>query len=156
MKKQLEAPLYLQIAGIPIQVQTNFPFYHDYLQGYYSKVLLAEKKSPKVIIRVIWDEERFSKRLQYAREDEDFVQVGTHTFRSSDKVVTFQKVAKRKKAVMEFQRKEDRVELTVFFNWKRFKDDLRYHLSSKKTYATFFQITYPILYYPLFWYLEFF
>ena len=82
--------------------------------------------------------------------------IGPSTFAGRGRMLTIRKVNKRRKVFFDYKLAPKEISLNTVLRKKAFKDFIRYNLLSKAEEELFFTITYPALYYPLFWYLEYF
>ena len=150
--------LFLQIAGLKIKVKTNYFRYYNYLSLYFKKIILPERREANfdIEIDVYWLKKNLKYHIAEIKKTDKFFEIGTNTFIARHRGVTIRKVGKRKKMIFDFTVKDKKFCLKVVIQRKILKDVMRYGLLGKSETEIFFAFTYPILYYPVFWYLEYF
>ena len=158
MMKENKYTLTLRMGGLILQLNTNYVIYFNYLKTYFGKVEVAGdcQKNHHVCINIHLQNESFNKDFSRLKESFDGVMIGPSTFVAKDRVVTIRKVNKKRKILFDYKIKGEELHLTAYLCRKAFKDFVRYNIFGKAQDDLFFFITYPILYYPVFWYLEYF
>jgi len=147
--------LFLQFGALKIRVRTNRSDYFDYLKMYFGGIQSAEEPYHLDLdITASWEGSNWNSLLSSLVKDEAFLQIGDNTFLSRTKVVTLKKIGRRHKVLLEFEQKGRQLFVNAHFPWKGLKDSFRHTFLSRAKEEVFFALTYPLVYYPAFWYLE--
>lgn len=140
----------INLHAINLDINTNYSYYHDYLKLHFNKVLL-KSNSPKTQIKV---DIQWRKEALGFLDNKNSEKIAANTFLGKDQVCTTRKISKRKKVMFLFNLKDNIMTVKAQTRFKAFKDTLRYKIFKKPQEGFFFELTYPLIYYPLFWYLE--
>ncbi|MCM8774536.1 MAG: hypothetical protein NC820_07385 [Candidatus Omnitrophica bacterium] len=144
--------LVIRIHNIRVKIITNYPKYYDYLCLHFGKVILSEQVDDcQVEVSAYWQTDDLNLDV-----NTDMIQIGANTLRDENGIYTIRKIGRRKKVKLNFYIKDNKLYLKANFQRKPLKDKLRYDIFGQSQEAHFFEITYPLIYYPLFWYLEYF
>jgi hypothetical protein len=150
--------LCLNIAKLKVKIVTNYTKYYDYLRAYFDQIILSQdfEDDFDIGINALWQQEGWGNYLKQLKESGNFADLGANTLIDEKKIVTIRKIGRKKKIIFDFQAEEARLYLKAILRWKVFKDTLRYSIFGKSQEDWFFQVSFPIIYYPVFWYLEYF
>jgi len=158
MAQEGKYTLVLKLGGLTVEVNTNYQRYFNYLNTYFDKVAVAAgaKIQPHIRVDASWQDSSFNKNFSSLKKSLDSFAIGPSTFVADNRVVTIRKVDKRKKILFDSRIEGESFYASAVFHRKIYKDMFRYLILGKAEEELFFTITYPILYYPVFWYLEYF
>ncbi|MFC1658191.1 hypothetical protein ACFL1D_02270 [Candidatus Omnitrophota bacterium] len=150
--------LYLDVARLKVKLSTNYAKYYDYLRSYFEPVISSRDFTDDFDIEAnaFWQKGQESSYLKELKRSGNFADVGANTLINEKKIVTIRKIEKKKKVIFDFKASERKLYLKAILRWKVFKDAIRYGIFGKSEEDWFFSVTFPVLYYPLFWYLEYF
>ena len=139
-----------QIHKLNLNITTNYPDYEKYLLAHFNRVLIEDSSdSANIDIEAKW----LSKPDILSSENFK-TKIAANTYTAKAKVATTRKIARRKKVQFLFKLDSDRLSVKAQVRTKPFKDMMRYKVFAKPQESFFFELTYPVIYYPLFWYLE--
>lgn len=155
MKEALNS-LALKFPHASIEIKTNYPQYHRYLKSYFGDIEDRECKDFDIKVEAYWESSKplWKDHLSGLKRDRDFLQIGGNTFINDKRVVTVRKIMRKIKVVYDFSFYNNKIHLKVFVLNKPLKNFIKYRLMNSYEEEIFFELTYPLLYYPLFWFLE--
>lgn len=150
--------LFLNIANLKIKISTNYLKYYNYLNLYFDKIITTQNFEDEFDIEIdaCWQKDSLGSYLGELKKGNSFFEIGANTIIDKKRIASIKKIGKRKKVVFDFRLENKKIYLKSIIRRKVFKDAIRYNMLGKAEEEQFFSLTYPILYYPLFWYLEYF
>ena len=150
--------LSLNIAKLRVKIATNYGKYYNYLNLYFDKIILPQdfEDDFDIQINAYWQKGSWGNYLEEFKKSNNFLDIGANTILDKKRIVTIRKVGKRKKVTFDFNSENKKFYLKAIMRRKILKDAIRYGILSKPEEDWFFSITFPVLYYPVFWYLEYF
>ena len=150
--------IFLKINGVKIKVTTSYSKYHDYLCSYFNKVIVDSKDSQDQDIEIIadWKKDFLGNNPLGISIKEGANAIGANTFISAGGISAIKKIGRKKKVKLDFKLKESKLTLWATSRSKAIKDKLRYDIFRWPQEPYFFELTFVLIYYPLFWYLEYF
>jgi len=140
----------VNLGSAAINITTNYSRYYNYLYSHFSKTIL--KKNPdnfNIEAEIKWIKSALG--LEYNKEHK---RIAANTFLAEDAIGTIRKIEKKKKVKFIFGLKDDKITVKAQTQRKPIKDTFRYKILAKPQESFFFALTYPLVYYPLFWSLE--
>jgi hypothetical protein len=143
--------LTISIRDLNIKITTDYPRYYEYLINHFKRVICESRADPDIVIDASWQ-----KSLSNVALTDDAVSIGANTILSDRHVVTSRKIGRKKKVRFAFSLKDKTLFVEALSQFKPFKDTFRYTLLHTPQDNFFFELTYPVVYYPVFWYLEYF
>ncbi|MBD3263991.1 MAG: hypothetical protein GF375_02670, partial [Candidatus Omnitrophica bacterium] len=144
--------VYIKVHKVRIKITTNYEPYFRYLRLHFNKVILPGGNSDfDISICADW----VTQPLKLASSAE-VDRIAANTLMGKGKVATIRKIKKRKKVKMEFELQDKKLFLRAESRFKAFKDTLRYKIFNQPQESYFFELTYALVYYPLFWYAQYF
>jgi hypothetical protein len=153
MKQELK----LTIQDIKIRVSTNNLAYYNYLRLHFSKVIVAEYDGGcDLEINAGWKSDFWGKNPPRLETSEGMSAIGANTFLGDGHIATLRKIGRKRKVWLSYTLEKGKLRLNAFSHIKTFKDSLRYNILKQPQESYFFELTYPLIYYPLFWYIEYF
>jgi hypothetical protein len=150
-------PIILEFCDTKIKLNINYQNYFRYLNFYFQNLILKDDniKDIDIDVDIIWDNFNWAQSWQEVKKTGSFKTIGANTLLDKNRLVTFRKFAKRNKIFLDLTRLENEsFKATISLRRQPLKDFFRYKLGRKSQESLFFELTYPLLYYPLFWYLE--
>jgi hypothetical protein len=147
-------PLFLNFSKAIVKVSTNYPDYYRYLSSYFEKIILSESPYFDLEIKANWQKGSLNKHLSKIKVKGYFSKIGGNTLLSGNRVATIKKIEARKKVLFDIEVKDNKYYVNNIVNHKGFKDTIRYKIFKKPQEGLFFSLTYPMLYYPMFFRLE--
>jgi len=158
MAQKEKYALALKLGGLTVEISTNYQRYFNYLKTYFDKVIVTSPslQSPHIRVSVCWQDSSFNKNFSELKNSLNGFTIGPGTLVAGNRIVTVRKINKRKKALFDSRLEGDNFHASVVFRRKIYKDMFRYMMLGKAEEELFFTITYPVLYYFVFWYLEYF
>lgn len=155
MKASRQQALSLRIRDINIKITTDDQRYYDYLRLYFNKVLLTSSLSDASIdICACWQRDLWGRCPPRPILPEGLQTFGANKHVGANRIVTVKKIDRKKKVLLDFWLKKDKLSLKAISHFKVIADTLRYDALGKPLEPYFFELTYVLVYYPLFWYLE--
>ena len=152
-----EGELTIAICGVSIKINTNYPDYYRYLQAYFKDIILASGVSqPQIEIQANWVMDFWGRHPLRINIDNQMHTIGANTAVGPNRVLTLRKFLRKKKIIFDIKLEGQRLTLKAVSHKKVLKDKLYYDVLGKSQESYFFEVTYPLVYYPLFWYLEYF
>lgn len=150
--------LILRFNPIRLKISTNYGAYYAYLSRYFEKILVKspENSAIDIEVRVLWEDKGFKDHCVALGSYESCSLIGANTWLDKDRIVTTRKVGKKRKVIFDVSLKSNHIKALALIQKKTFKDFMRYSVLGKPQEEWFFTLTYPCLYYPLFWFLEYF
>ena len=140
----------INLGGLKINITTDYSEYYDYLCTHFSKTILTNNPSNfDIETEIKWIDSTLS-----LEEDKKQKRIAANTFLTEDTIGTIRKIGKKKKVKFIFGLKKDKITVKAQTQYKPLKDTFRYRILAKPQESFFFALTYPLVYYPLFWYLE--
>ncbi len=147
--------LYLEFNKIRLKIKTNYGNYYDYLRLYFKDIIREDFKDGfHVSIEARWQRDDFKNYMSAVRGSQDVSAISANTLTGKNRIVTVRKIAKKTKILFDFREEREKIYLMTLTRKKPLKDFLRYNVCGKAEEELFFEITYPIIYYSLFWYQE--
>jgi len=144
--------IYIKINKIKVKVSTNYDFYFRYIKLHFNKVIIPSGGDDfDISISADW----VSSSLKLKTEGQAS-KIAANTVMGPNKITTIRKIKKRKKVKISFELKGKRLMLSAESRFKAFKDTLRYRVLNQPQDSYFFELTYALVYYPVFWYLGYF
>ncbi len=148
--------LTLNIANTHLQIKTDNSRYYDFLSVFFSRVIVAESpQRPDVELEFVWSDKSPMKHLIEARERDHLNEIGISTARGDRSIFSIRKIERKQKVAFYARVHDNHFALKVQFKDKSFKDFWQYKVLRKPFDEWFFNLTYHLVYYPLFWYLEY-
>ncbi|MCA9398692.1 MAG: hypothetical protein KC618_03000 [Candidatus Omnitrophica bacterium] len=144
----------LNFAGLNVSLTTNFPGYYSYLSDYFEKIISSETSAQHIHITFDWSEESLNTYLGGLKASGRFTTIGANTLTADNEVATVRKLERKWKVLFHIRQAEEKLTLVVKFPKKPVKDFFRFGPFQRRPDEFFFMLTYYVLYYPLFWYLE--
>ena len=145
----------IQIQGIKIRLTTNYQAYYDYFRLHFNKALMAfGPDKPKIEISAEWKMDLWGKHSPRLEKNDLLHAIGANTLIGEGRISAIRKVGKKRKLWLDYTLEKDRLILKAASHRKIIKDNMRYALLRQPQEPIFFELTYPLVYYPLFWYLE--
>ena len=150
--------IFLKICGIKIKLSTNYIKYYNYLNLYFDKIIPSQDfgNDFDVEIEACWQKDSLGSYLGEFKKNGVSFEIGANTVIGKKRIASIKKIGKKKKVLFDFNLEDKKIYLKSIIRRKVFKDAIRYNIFGKAEEEQFFSLTYPILYYPLFWYLEYF
>ncbi|MFC1809089.1 hypothetical protein ACFL3D_03100 [Candidatus Omnitrophota bacterium] len=145
--------VFLKLCNVVIKVETNNKDYLQYLLFYFKDIVQDPAVVTEVELNLIvkWVSKRkWKEKLSDQRKN--MIAVGGHTF-VIDREVSFVRKIKRK-IIFSLISDSNHQNGYAYIIEKKAKDYVKYKLLRKPEEEFFFELTYPLIYYPLFWYLE--
>jgi len=146
--------LNIKIADTNVKITTNFKKYYDYLSVYFKSITNGSADSASVEVEFIWLDDTLSKQIERIKNENKMVAIGSNTLISDHRVVTIRKLERKWKVLFDGTMNKDKFILKAYFQRKPTKDFFRYGPLSKPQDEFYFMLTYHLVYYPLFWFLE--
>ena len=96
--------LCLDIAGLKVEISTNYARYYDYLELYFGQVISHQdsQQGPDIQIGAHWHKDSQDSYLRDLRKSSNFSDLGANTLTDGKRIVTARKVGKRKKVIFDF------------------------------------------------------
>ena len=150
--------LSLNIAKLKVKIDTNYDKYYNYLNLYFDKIIATGdfKDNFDIGIKAYWQSDPWGDHLAELRKSNNFFDIGANTLINKKRIATIRKIEKKKKVLFDFKTEDERFYLKAIMRRKIFKDTIRYSIFGRPQEDWFFSVTFPVLYYPVFWYLEYF
>ena len=146
----------LRFPNACISIDTNYPQYHRYLESYFEDIEGRECKDFDIQVEAYWESSKslWKGHSSSLRTNSGFLQIGSNTFINNKRIITVRKIMRKIKMVYDFGFYDKKIHLRVFILNKPLKNFIKYRLMNSYEEEIFFELTYPLLYYPLFWFLE--
>jgi hypothetical protein len=80
--------------------------------------------------------------------------IGANTLIGEGRISAIRKVGRKRKVWLNYAIEKNKLTLKAVSHRKIIKDNMRYNVLRQPQEPYFFELTYPLVYYPLFWYLE--
>ena len=146
----------IQIQNIKIKISTNYRPYYEYLRLHFNKVLLATGTGkPEIEISADWKMDLWGKHPPRVFEKKEGMRaIGANTLIGQQCISAIRKVGKKRKLWLNYTLENNKLSLEAVSHRKIFKDNMRHAVLRQPREPYFFELTYPLVYYPLFWYLE--
>jgi hypothetical protein len=147
----------IQIHKTKIRIKTNYPAYYDYLRFHFNKIILRdEKDNCQIDVNATWKVDFWGNHPPYIEKKEGMRAIGANTLIGSGCISTIRKVGKKTKLWLNYLLDKNKLILDASLHKKTIKDKMRYGILGQPPASYFFELTYPLVYYPLFWHLEYF
>ncbi|MDD3296599.1 MAG: hypothetical protein PHU64_04475 [Candidatus Omnitrophica bacterium] len=146
----------LKLQSVNIKIDTNNAAYSRYLKTCFANFTEQDNVSFEYNLKleVLWEDSGWKKYLKGVKTNKNFSVLGANTFLSDNRFLTVKKIGKSRKIIFDFKNESGQGVLRTIIRKKEFKDFFRYKILKKSQEEWFFSLTYPALYYPLFWHLE--
>ena len=146
----------LKLQNVNIKIDTNNSAYSRYLKTCFANFTEQDNVSFEYDLKleVLWEDSGWKKYLKGVKTNKNFSVLGANTFLSDSRFLTVKKIGKSRKIIFDFKNESGQGVLRTIIRKKEFKDFFRYRILKKSQEEWFFALTYPALYYPLFWHLE--
>ncbi|RKX93223.1 MAG: hypothetical protein DRP84_08770 [Spirochaetes bacterium] len=146
----------LRFPNACIEIKTNHLQYYRYLKSYFKDIEDGGCKDFDIEVEAYWESSKslWKEHLLKLKTNSDFLQIGGNTFVNNRRIITVRKIMRKIKVVYDFSFYNKKIQLKVFILNKPVKNFIKYRLMSSNEEEIFFELTYPLLYYPLFWFLE--
>jgi hypothetical protein len=150
--------LVLNFNNIGLKVTTNDPAYNSYLRLYFARIISLDRADAPVDIElnIIWEDKAFKTCFRSIAASGGACAIGANTWLNGNRMCMLRKVNHRRKVAFDVLVRDGKIRCTSLIQRKALKDFFRYTLLHKPREEWFFALTYPCLYYPLLWYLEYF
>ncbi|MCP4653630.1 MAG: hypothetical protein GY858_09670 [Candidatus Omnitrophica bacterium] len=139
--------LKITIGSINVSIETNNQRYFDYLSWYFKGSPASIDTPTPVDIKINWVKKLKSKNLA--------LRIGSNTYQDKNALEITRKIAKKEKVLFNAVLEKNKLILNINVKRKR-EDILRYRFAPEKINSLFFELTFPFLYYPAFWYAQYF
>lgn len=149
--------VFIQVHDIKINAITNYIKYYDYWKLHFGKVILEDMiDNCQIQVNADWESGDLRKKMQKKELNKIMTAIGANTFINSESISVIRKIGRKRKVKLDFSLKKDRLVIQATSQKKNFKDKIRYDIFGQPQEPYFFELTYTLIYYPLFWYLEYF
>lgn len=138
-----------------LKVSTNYLPYQRYIRNYFNRILSSWLDKYDLEIKISW-ERNFLEKLNEFIKKEQIYSIGANTFLGEKKLITLRKVFKRQKIIFNLTLKNNSLLLEAILPYKGLKDKIRHSIFGRSLEEYFFELSYYLIYYPLFLYLEYF
>lgn len=147
--------LYICLNGTFIKINSNYDKYFGYLSDYFNQVKVDNNFSNKVDleINISWVSVKLKEMLK-DRVANGFMQIGANTYIKDNKIVTVREIQRHAKTVVSIENQTHKTVIDAFFHKKPLKNLWRFGLKKRPYEEWFAQLTYFLVYYPLFWHLS--
>jgi len=148
---------FCKLYGTSAQITTDYTPYTKYLNMLLSNVAIGSSGTNDVQIDVSaqWHQEWWGKNKLPIYSNELNAQVGSRFFMNKGRVRWYKKLGSRRLLMdMRFDEEKKFLSVSSLFQKKEPRDSLRYKFTGKCEESAFFELTYYLVYFPLFWYLE--
>lgn len=144
--------LSIQIRDVNVEIRTNHCAYYNYLCTCLNKILQHDNAvRPTVQIDIDW-----TKKPRFVFGDGANMRViGANTLLGAGKVATERKISRKVRVRFNYALDGHTLRLQASVRRKPLKDFLQYDLLAKPREQLFFELTYPLVYYPALWHLEY-
>lgn len=141
--------------GVTIKFSTNFESYQKYFNAYFKQIIPQGGSAEKYDIEIIfdWTEFPLSRLAENVKKQAGVARVGANMFLGEGHVSAVRKIDRRWKILFDVQQVSGALSVNAYFQRKKFKDFFRFGPFSQPAHEFFFNLTYYIFYYPVFWYL---
>jgi hypothetical protein len=147
--------LLIKIRGLTIKIDTNYPDYYSYLASWFKDIIVSAKTDePQIEIEANWAMDFWGKHPPRIKISKEMDVIGANTAVEHNRILTLRKFLRKKKIIFDIKLEGQRLTLKALSHKKVFRDKMYYKVLGKSQEAYFFEVTYPLIYYPLFWYLE--
>lgn len=149
--------VFFEINSVKVKIETDYKHYYDYLKAYFNRVVSEEIAHGNfdIYINVSWREE-LDNYFNHVKKESTLSGLAANTLVSDSRIVTFRKMGKKKKIIFDIRVGDNKILAKVIVKRKAVEDIWRYNFLRKNKNELFYEITYPIVYYLLLWYLEYF
>ena len=149
----------LEIAGIRLQVATSYAPWDRYVKAHFAPVLAnglpaAQTREADIVVRVEWQDQPWRAKAMRAEESDRFPdRLGGSIVRSEREGCWVQKLRGSQRLGLIASWEGGRLRIEGAYRRKALKERARAWLGGSET-QRFFELTYPLIYYPLWFYLE--
>ncbi|MBU1863263.1 MAG: hypothetical protein KKH94_06355 [Candidatus Omnitrophica bacterium] len=148
--------LYLQFPDVLMKFSTNNERYYHYLKLYFNKIIVNKDVDRYINVEAtaLWQKKISLQVAIHQGESDNFRMIGGNTCVLNNRLITMRKVERKIKVCFDIMADDNKFISRGALRAKWMKDFLRYRVGQKREESVFFMLTYPLLYYPLFWYYE--
>lgn len=150
--------LTIKLHDVKVHIRVADDRYFRFLKTFFHKVCLKVQDHSvlDVVIDILWEDQALGQYLEALKKKEDFHEVGASTLTAFKKIAAIRKIERKKKVIYRAELIDRQLKIKAVFQYKPFKDFWQHSPWAKPMDEWFFTLTYHLIYYPVFWYLEYF
>ncbi len=138
-----------------IHFSTSLPGYYDYLKSYFEPLRIQiSPQEAHLKISFDWYRQPLKDHLLKIKTTQPLAEISPNILLGDHTILSIRKIDRKWKLLFEARLDQERLSLTAGLERKPWIDFFRFDLRSQDLDEWYFMITYHLIYYPLFWYLE--
>lgn len=149
-----------ELSGVPVTFETNIGEYAQYIKKYFSLYLISTKAkcSKGVHSTVLFSNDKVNLRdyLEIEGVSDSVEQIGSSMYREvkTNRIITSVKTMLKRRVIIDIKIDKSVVICKMLIRGKGIRDWVNFNLLGKDLYSLFYELTFPSIYYPYFFYEE--
>jgi hypothetical protein len=145
----------IQLNKVKIKIVTDYSNFLDYLKLHFNKVILSSVGLDcDIESYVSWKMDFWGKNPPRLQNGGSYERLGGNLASKEGQAIWINKRIKKRRTKFVFQLKDQKLLVRILCHKKLLRDTINYRIIKKPEELFFFELTFYVVYYPLFWYLE--